>query len=239
MPSAVNSASGGSTTIAALPASIPPHFQEAQHTLHNHRKNIVSLHRIHLKAANVTEKTPKGTRLIGEKAFNEVFFGCLDRVLHIKKGVQNADRICKFVAAYAVYAQEQFRLQARAAKASRQPMEEDDEDEEEEDTPATRFTTLLLKHLLKGFLAKDKNVRLRCCGSIALLINGLESLDENLFQTLKSLLLMRAKDKESSVRVQAVIALAKLQASEEDGEEDADDDVKSVLLDVLRFDPSG
>ncbi|KAN0063607.1 chromosome condensation complex Condensin, subunit G [Thecaphora frezii] len=224
------------TTLLALPASIPPHFQEAQHSLANHRKNIVALHRIHQKASTITERTPKGTRLIGEKAFNEVFFGCLDRVLHIKKGVTNADRICKFVAAYATYAQEQFRLAARASKGG-----EPEEDEEEEDTPATRFTSLLLKHLLKGFGAKDKNVRLRCCGSVALLINGLESLDENLFQTLKSFLLARARDKDNGVRVQAVVALAKLQASEEDGDENAQDDgddVRQVLVDILRYDPS-
>ncbi|PWZ02560.1 ARM repeat-containing protein [Testicularia cyperi] len=228
------------TTLIALHASIPPHFQQAQHSLANHRKNIVSLHRIHLKAATVTEKTPKGTRLVGEKAFNEVFFGCLDRVLPIKKGVANADRICKFVAAYATYAQEQFRLQARAERAQQRGNHEADEDEEEEDTPATRFTSLLLKHLLKGFASKNKNVRLRCCGCIALLINGLESLDEALFQTLKSFLLSRAKDKESSVRVQAVIALAKLQASEDDMEDDADgaDDVRQVLIETLRFDSS-
>ncbi|EPQ26200.1 uncharacterized protein PFL1_06912 [Pseudozyma flocculosa PF-1] len=228
------------TTLASLPASVPPHFQEAQHSLANHRKNIVSLHRIHLKASAVTEKTPKGTRLVGEKAFNEVFFACLDRVLHIKKGVTNADRICKFVAAYATYAQEQFRIAARAQKANDAAAGDDDEEEEEEDTPATRFTSLLLKHLLKGFGAKDKNVRLRCCGSVALLINGLESLDENLFQTLKSFLLARARDKDNAVRVQAVIALAKLQASEDDDDGDGDrsDDVKHVLVDILRFDPS-
>ncbi len=205
-------------------------------------KNIVSLHRIHLKVSSITEPASGGrVRPIGEKAFNEIFVGCLDRVLPIKKGVPNADRICKFVAGYVTYAQEQFRLQARADKAEARKAagesEEEDEDEEEEDTTATRFTNLLLKHLLKGFVSKNKNVRLRCCGCIALLINGLEAVDEKLFQTLKSFLLSRARDKESAVRVQAVIALTKLQTADDDEDEDSEE-IKQALIETLRFDPS-
>lgn len=227
-------------TLLALHASIPPHFQQAQHSLANHRKNIVSLHRIHLKAASITEPAAGGCiRPIGEKAFNEVFVGCLDRVLPIKKGVPNADRVIKFVAGYVAYAQEQFRLQARAEnaaarQASGQSTEDEDDEEEEEDTTATRFAALLIKHLLKGFASKDKNVRLRCCGCIALLVNGLEALDDSLFQTLKSFLLSRAKDKESAVRVQAVIALTKLH----DDEDEDSQDVKQALIEALRFDTS-
>ncbi|SPO20133.1 related to Condensin complex subunit 3 [Ustilago trichophora] len=229
--------------LLALHASIPPIFQQAQHSLANHRKNIVSLHRIHLKVSTIIEPASDGrVRPIGEKAFNEVFVGCVDRVLPIKKGVPNADRICKFVAGYVTYAQEQFRLQARAEKAAAKKAageaeDEEDDDEEEEDTTATRFTSLLLKHLLKGSVSKNKNVRLRCCGCIALLINGLEAVDEKLFQTLKSFLLNRAKDKESPVRVQAVIALTKLQTADDDEDEDSQD-IKQALIETLRFDPS-
>lgn len=230
-------------TLLAMHASIPPLFQQAQHSLANHRKNIVSLHRIHLKVAAITEPASDGrVRPIGEKAFNEIFVGCLDRVLPIKKGVPNADRICKFVAGYVTYAQEQFRLQARADRAAArkeagEPEGQEDDDEEEEDTSATRFTSLLLKHLLKGFVSKNKNVRLRCCGCIALLINGLEAVDEKLFQTLKSFLLSRARDKEAAVRVQAVIALTKLQTADDDDDEDSED-IKQALIETLRFDPS-
>ena len=130
--------------LIALHESIPPHFQQAQHSPANHRKNIVSLHRIHAKVSSITEPASGGRlRPIGEKAFNEVFIGCLDRVLPIKKGVPNADRICKFVAGYVAYAQEQFRLQARAdrtqaRKAAGEP-EELDEDEEEIDETVNRL----------------------------------------------------------------------------------------------------
>ncbi|EST10071.1 Nuclear condensin complex subunit 3, C-terminal domain protein [Kalmanozyma brasiliensis GHG001] len=253
MPVAVlsrSSASGRSSRVAApkprkevtdpaliaLHGSIPPIFQQAQHSLATHRKNVVSLYRIHQKVAAITEHASDGrVRPIGEKAFNEVFVGCLDRVLPIKKGVPNADRVCKFVAAYVAYAQEQFRLQARADKA--EDGEDGDDDEEEEDTTATRFASLLLKHLLKGSVAKNKNVRYRCCGCIALFINGLEDIEENLFLTLKSFMLERARDKESIVRVQAVIALTKLQTNEDDDDEESEE-IKQALIETLRFDPS-
>jgi condensin complex subunit 3 len=37
--------------------------------------------------------------------------------------------------------------------------------------------SILLKHLLRGFGAKNKAVRLRCCQAVALLINGLEAME--------------------------------------------------------------
>lgn len=117
-----------------------------------------------------------------------------------------------------------------------------EDDEEEEDTTATRFVTILLKHLLRGFGAKNKNVRLRCCQTVALLINSLESMDDDLFEALKGALLIRAMDRESSVRVQAIVALAKLQGAEGDegdeGDEDEGQGITSVLLRVLQHDPS-
>lgn len=44
---------------------------------------------------------------------------------------------------------------------------DDEEEEEEEDTPASRFYTGLSAFLLRGFGAKDKNVRYRCCQALA------------------------------------------------------------------------
>lgn len=88
--------------VATLSATLPPHFQQAQLSLANHRKNIVGLHKLQAACSKRTEKTLKGTKLVGEKAFNEIFLACVNRVLGIKKGVANADRIIKFVAAFAI-----------------------------------------------------------------------------------------------------------------------------------------
>ena len=67
-------------------------------------------------------------------------------------------------------------------------------------------------------------------------------LSDDSFQHLKNALLERVRDKESSVRLQAVVALSKLQEADED-EDDEDDDeeeekksVSEVLIDILNHD---
>ena len=151
-------------------ALIPQTFQQAQTSLAVHRKLIVALSALHKRVADLTHETPKGTKLVGEKAFNDVFIACINRVLAVKKGEAVADRCLKFVAAYVACVQGVFRKQA-------QQVAEDEDEEEEEDTTATRFAEILVNHCLRGFLAKNKNVRLRCCQLVALLVNDLESME--------------------------------------------------------------
>jgi condensin complex subunit 3 len=47
----------------------------------------------------------------------------------------------------------------------------------EEDTASTRFVGKLLKHLLSGMEAKDKNVRFRVTLMIVSMINGLGEIE--------------------------------------------------------------
>jgi condensin complex subunit 3 len=50
-------------------------------------------------------------------------------------------------------------------------------DDQESDTPASRFIAHILKFLLKGFEAKDKNIRFRCVSAVAELIAHLGELE--------------------------------------------------------------
>jgi len=62
---------------------------------------------------------------------------------------------------------------------------------------------------------------------------------EDLYTTLRAALLERARDKEPYVRVQAVIALAKLQDGEDPNElPEGEPSLADILVDVLQFDPS-
>ncbi len=61
---------------------------------------------------------------------------------------------------------------------------------------------------------------------------------DDLFETLKASLLERINDKEPSVRVQAIVALAKLQPSPADDAEEEGDEVNETLLWILRNDSS-
>lgn len=68
---------------------------------------------------------------------------------------------------------------------------------------------------------------------------------DDTYQHLKIALLDRVRDKESTVRMQAVVALAKLQEADlpdsdqdSDDEEDPESNVTQVLIDVLTHDPA-
>jgi condensin complex subunit 3 len=55
-----------------------------------------------------------------------------------------------------------------------------------------------------------------------------------MYISLRKSLLERSRDKETAVRVQAALGLAKLQSGEDEEEESLGD----VLLDMLRYDPA-
>ncbi|WWD20683.1 hypothetical protein CI109_105159 [Kwoniella shandongensis] len=209
-----------------LPTLLPPIFDQVQQTTANHRKNIASLRKIQDQCSSITESSTKGTKLVGEKAFNTLFVDMVNRVLPVKKGVSVADRVVKFVAGYVVYSTEQ--------DAASRP-----EGEEDVETPSSRFVVKLLRHLLAGMEAKDKNVRFRVTLLTVSMINGLGEMDDDLYVLLRKSLLERARDKEAAVRVQAALGLAKLQSGEDDDDlEEGQEPLGEVLLDLLRFDPA-
>lgn len=60
-----------------------------------------------------------------------------------------------------------------------------------------------------------------------------------MYVVLRRSLLDRARDKETAVRVQAALGLAKLQSGEdEDDLEEGEVSLSEVLLDMLRYDPA-
>ncbi|KAF9508646.1 hypothetical protein BS47DRAFT_1320578 [Hydnum rufescens UP504] len=218
--------------LEALTEAIAPIFMQCQHSLAPHKKNVIQLAKIHMSCADVWEEVPpRGIRLTGEKAFNDRFFDMVNRVFPIKKGVSNADRIIKFVGAFIMH------IAQKATKEKEQQKQDGNEDDE--DTPTSRLVAALLKHLIKGFQAKDKIVRFRVVQIVAELIFSLGEMDEDLYMTLRASLLERVRDKETPVRLQAVIALARLQRGEEGSDDSGEDqeNLTDVLIDVLQYDP--
>ncbi|KAI5451535.1 chromosome condensation complex Condensin, subunit G [Naganishia albida] len=204
---------------------IPTIFSQAQSSISNHKKNIVALRKIQEKCSLVTDD--KTGKLVGEKVFNNAFIDMVNRVLSVKKGVSVADRVVQFVGKFVAYTVDQDTNKEA----------QNDEDEDAEESFSGRFANKLLKHLLAGCQAKDKNVRYRVVQLVVVMINGLGELDDDLYVLLRSTLLDRARDKETPVRIQAALGLAKLRGAEdpEDLEED-EENLDEVLLDLLRFD---
>ncbi|KAJ7183125.1 nuclear condensing complex subunit [Mycena filopes] len=203
--------------------AIPRIFDQVQTTAANHQKNFVALHKLHLDAAKKTQ--PKKDS--GEREFEAVFHTALARVLPIKKGATTADRVVRFVGGYTRFTNE------RAAE------EKIDTDSQGDDTTASRFTARLLNFLLKGFQAKDKNVRYRVISVTAEMVANLGELDEEIYARLQAALLDRISDKEAVIRLQVVLALSKLVTTENVSELDEDEEsIFQVLIETLSFDPS-
>ncbi|KAJ7510357.1 nuclear condensing complex subunit [Mycena galericulata] len=219
---------GRIATQVDLNTAIPRIFEQVQTSTANHQKNFVALHKLHLEAAQKTAPAPHGVKLVGEREFESVFMDMLARVLPVKKGVTTADRVVKFVGGYISFINE------RAAEDK-----DDSDDDPERDTTASRFTAKLLNLLLKGFQAKDKNVRYRVIALSSEVLIDLGEFDEEIHRRLREALLDRMHDKEAIVRVQVVIALSKLSGpydSPEPGEDGPS--ISQVLLDTLSLDSS-
>lgn len=89
-------------------ATIPAIFDQVQNSVANHPKNFVALYKNQVEAAKFTESLNRGQsiKLVGEKAFQDAIVDALNRVLPVKKGVQPADRIVKFIGGYVKFMNE-------------------------------------------------------------------------------------------------------------------------------------
>lgn len=95
-------------TTESLFESISSLFSLSQNSIATHRKNINTLHAIFTKAALVTQLSDDGEsiRLTGEKKFGEAFRNAVVYPLGVKKGVEQADRVVKFIAGFVGFAVE-------------------------------------------------------------------------------------------------------------------------------------
>lgn len=113
------------------------------------------------------------------------------------------------------------------------------------DTLSTRLTSQIMSFLLPLLFSKEKTIRYRATQLISHIINSVDSIDDDLFQSLRLGLLKCLKDKESVVRVQAVLGLGRLagnEAEEDQNQEESEDEDAGGLLErllrVLQNDPS-
>jgi condensin complex subunit 3 len=83
-------------------------FDQVQDSTASHLKNAVALNKLLLEAAEHTEECANGesVKLTGERIFETVFVDLLARILTVKKGVSQADRVVKFVATFLKYIHE-------------------------------------------------------------------------------------------------------------------------------------
>ncbi|CCA67302.1 related to condensin complex subunit 3 [Serendipita indica DSM 11827] len=203
-------------------------FQQVQANVASHKKNMVQLHKLHVQCSQHTQPTAQGLRLVGEKVFNSAFREMICHVLPLKRGTTVADRVVRFVGTYVKYLGEK----------TTEEMQKDGRGEEE-DSLTARFVRFLLSTLLRGFTSKDRYVRYRSVQFVAEIITLLGELEEDLYTSLRGLILERAQDKEVTVRSQAVIAIGKLQKAEQPEDLEVEDlSLVDVLCNIIRYDAS-
>lgn len=185
--------------------SIANIFDQAQVSLANHKKNCVALYKLHTKAAAVTQpgKGGIGLRLVGEKVFQGGFIDMVNRVLVVKKGPTNADRIVKYIGSYVKFMNEKgvsedsrraysFLLKdgvdfgiplvleekSKTASSSTSVLTSNNQEDDDDENATTRFVSRLLNWLLQGFTAKNKNVRYRCTHIVSEMISHLGEIEQ-------------------------------------------------------------
>ncbi|KAG0147863.1 hypothetical protein CROQUDRAFT_90996 [Cronartium quercuum f. sp. fusiforme G11] len=215
-------------TLNSISISILTVFNQSQSSLTAHRKLVNNLHRLFITSCGIIDdgeedNNPERTiKLTGEKTFTEAFYTVLDHVITTKKGIVEVDRVIKFIGAFCSFATDHDPLK-----------------DSPDQTPTNRLLLHIIKYLSRGFEAKNKIVRFRCCQLLAYVVNSLEDIDNDLFSELKSKLLIRSHDKEKDVRQQAAIALMNFRpVGEEEEDEDDEVNVNDALIDLMIRDPS-
>ncbi|KAL4988895.1 nuclear condensing complex subunit [Aspergillus falconensis] len=232
----------------ALPEAVPTLrrdvcaiFADAQRSTTGHRKLVVRLRKIQEVCCGIPQKNSKkdgsieerlipGEETIPEKEFNAEVGRCVLRILSIKKTEPVGDRILRFLGNFLTHASE------KDAEIFGSDEDEDDMQNTHE-RPTAHLTTSLVSLLVPLLSAKDKVVRFRTTQIIAHIVNSLDTVDDELYHTLRQGLLKRIRDKEPSVRVQAVMGLGRLAGNEEDdGENDDTSALVEKLVDIMQND---
>ncbi|KAK3051311.1 hypothetical protein LTS18_012454, partial [Coniosporium uncinatum] len=227
---------GPSTSLRTAICAI---FADAQRGTGYQRKLVVTLRKVHEECCYELPKSKKRVlpEDFEEAEFNEEVSRIVLRVLAIKKSESVGDRVVRFLGLFLKHAHEKDNAIAAPEDA--------DATDVFPETPASRLTSHVLGQVVPMMTAKDKVVRFRATQIVSHILNTLDSVDTELFQVIRHGLLKRLRDKESQVRVQAVLGLGRLagEADSDNEEDDSDDDEASggllyKLLDVLQNDPS-
>ncbi|KAF1951635.1 hypothetical protein CC80DRAFT_480936 [Byssothecium circinans] len=206
-------------------------FSDAQNTTATQRKLQTNLRKLQERCCfEVQEGKKKGKREeeeFDEEEFNNEVLRCVLRVLGVKKGENVGDRVIRFLGLFLKHASEKDQAIFQT--------EDETEAAAFRETPSSRLTSHILTTLLGFLTAKDKVIRFRATQTVAHIVNNLETIDDEIFDLIRLGFLKRLRDKEPSVRVQAVLGLGRLAGNddEENEDEDSEDDVAGNILEKL------
>ncbi|KAL9114657.1 MAG: hypothetical protein Q9227_001335 [Pyrenula ochraceoflavens] len=230
---------GPSTPLRTFVCSI---FGDSQRNTSGHRKLAVRLRKVQEECCyEPTEsRNKKSGHAIeyGEEDFNAEVIRCAVRVLGVKRTEAAGDRVVRFLGLF---------LKAANEKDAAIIAESSDPDQADAlpETPTSRLTFNLLSVFIPLLIAKEKTVRFRATQVTSHIVNSLDAIDDELYYLIRQGLVKRIRDKEPTIRIQAVLGLGRLAGNEmdENHDEDEEDDMDTLgllnkLLDVLQNDIS-
>lgn len=209
------------TSLAEISDAMAHVFQDAQMSLSGHRKLVMLLRSIQVRAISIGY----------EEAFNFRFIKLISKILKMRKGVPAADRIAKFCSVVVATI-----LQEETENPTPRPNGDISEDGEELESVSSEFVDSLIRHLLRGIESKFKEVRYRVVQLLAYLVNYITEIDELLFKALRYSLNRRLYDREPIVRIQAVVAISRFQYYLENDSEELNSATKSLIFSLKHDD---
>lgn len=217
-------------------------FADSQKTTSGHRKLVARLRKIqeaccYIPQSNLKKRNPLGDSF-EEADFNAEVERCVLRVMGLRKTEAAGDRVVRFLGLFLKSASEKdlavFGQDANGEDTQTVP-----------ETPTSRLTFSLLSLLIPMLSAKEKTVRFRATQIVSHVINTLDSIDDELYHLIRQGLTRRIRDKEPTIRIQAVMGLGRLAGNEslEDSGSDQSEDMDSQgllakLLDASQHDTS-
>uniref|UniRef100_A0A8C6NHE7 Non-SMC condensin I complex, subunit G n=1 Tax=Nothobranchius furzeri TaxID=105023 RepID=A0A8C6NHE7_NOTFU len=166
--------------------SIKEAFQRAQKSHNNKAKLVASL-----KSRYNKDKT----------MFHEEFVHYLKYAMIVYKREPAVENVIEFVAKFSTSFQSP-------------PKTEEEEEEEEDDEDDHPFLSFIFNFLLESHKANSHAVRFRVCQLINKLLGSMAEnaqIDDDLFDRIHQAMLVRVTDKFPNVRIQAALAMARLQ----------------------------
>ncbi|XP_054635031.1 condensin complex subunit 3 isoform X2 [Dunckerocampus dactyliophorus] len=165
-------------------------FQRAQKSHNNKAKLVASL-------------KSRYNKLEDKTSFHEDFVSCLKHAMIVYKREPTVENVIEFAARFAT----SFQAPSKAEEEE----EKGEEEEEEEDHP---FLSFIFNFLLESHKASSHAVRFRVCQLINKLLGSMAEnaqIDDDLFDRIHQAMLVRVTDKFPNVRIQAALAMTRLQ----------------------------
>ncbi|XP_015245120.1 PREDICTED: condensin complex subunit 3 [Cyprinodon variegatus] len=167
-------------------------FQRAQKGHNNKAKLVASL-------------KSRYNKLEDKTLFHEEFVHYLKYAMIVYKREPAVENVIEFVAKFATS------FQPPPNAEDEQQQEEEEEEEDEDDHP---FLSFIFNFLLESHKANNHAVRFRACQLVNKLLGSMAEnaqIDDDLFDRIHQAMLVRVTDKFPNVRIQAALAMTRLQ----------------------------